>query len=76
MRRGTIRKIGKYSGSWSSFAQWIVRVDGKPERLRVVCASKLGYAGNMEWGHFMKNEKIYQMDFSKVYHLLVNKAER
>ena len=50
--------------------------DGKPERLRVVCASKLGYAGNMEWGHFMKNEKIYQMDFSKVYHLLVNKAER
>ena len=24
----------------------------------------------------MKNEKIYQMDFSKVYHLLVNKAER
>ncbi len=24
----------------------------------------------------MGNEKIYQMDFSKVYHLLVNKAER
>lgn len=24
----------------------------------------------------MENEKIYQMDFSKVYHLLVNKAER
>ena len=24
----------------------------------------------------MKNEKIYQMDFSKIYHLLVNKAER
>ncbi len=24
----------------------------------------------------MKNEKIYQMDFSKVYHLLVSKAER
>ena len=26
--------------------------------------------------YFMGNEKIYQMDFSKVYHLLVNKAER
>ena len=24
----------------------------------------------------MENEKIYQMDFSKVYYLLVNKAER
>ncbi len=24
----------------------------------------------------MGNEKIYQMDFSKVYHLLVNKVER
>ena len=24
----------------------------------------------------MKNEKIYQMDFSKIYHLLVSKAER
>lgn len=24
----------------------------------------------------MGNEKIYQMDYSKVYHLLVNKAER
>ena len=24
----------------------------------------------------MGNEKIYQMDFSKVYHLLVNKAEK
>ena len=24
----------------------------------------------------MENEKIYQMDFSKIYHLLVNKAER
>ena len=24
----------------------------------------------------MENEKIYQMNFSKVYHLLVNKAER
>ena len=24
----------------------------------------------------MANEKIYQMDFSKVYHLLVSKAER
>ena len=24
----------------------------------------------------MENEKIYQMDFSKVYHLLVSKAER
>lgn len=24
----------------------------------------------------MKNEKIYQMDFSKVYHLLVNKVEK
>ena len=26
--------------------------------------------------YFMGNEKIYEMDFSKVYHLLVNKAER
>ncbi len=26
--------------------------------------------------YFMENEKIYQMDFAKVYHLLVNKAER
>ena len=25
---------------------------------------------------FMGSEKIYEMDFSKVYHLLVNKAER
>ena len=24
----------------------------------------------------MGNEKIYQMDFSKVYHLLVKKAEK
>ncbi len=24
----------------------------------------------------MGSEKIYEMDFSKVYHLLVNKAER
>ena len=24
----------------------------------------------------MENEKVYQMDFSKVYHLLVNKAEK
>ncbi len=24
----------------------------------------------------MENEKIYQMDFAKIYHLLVNKAER
>lgn len=24
----------------------------------------------------MDNEKVYQMDFSRVYHLLVNKAER
>ncbi len=24
----------------------------------------------------MENEKVYQLDFSKVYHLLVNKAEK
>ena len=24
----------------------------------------------------MENEKLYQMDFSKVYHLLVSKAEK
>lgn len=24
----------------------------------------------------MENEKLYQMDFSKVYHLLVRKAEK
>lgn len=26
--------------------------------------------------YLMENEKVYQMDFSKVYHLLVNKAEK
>ena len=26
--------------------------------------------------YLMGNEKVYQMDFSKVYHLLVNKAEK
>lgn len=31
---------------------------------------------NGSWGNHMKNEKIYQMDFSKVYQMLVNKAEK
>jgi hypothetical protein len=26
--------------------------------------------------YLMENEKVYQMDFSKVYHLLVSKAEK
>lgn len=59
------------------------RYKQKAECLQVVCASKLGYAGEAGlpeiWSrgvHFMGNEKIYEMDFSKVYHLLVNKAER
>ena len=32
---------------------------------------------NMNHGvYLMGNEKVYQMDFSKVYHLLVSKAEK
>lgn len=29
-----------------------------------------------EMGTFMDNEKVYQMDFAKIYQLLVNKATK
>ena len=44
-------------------------------RLKEYKASK-GTIRRIGGMYFMGNEKIYQMDFSKVYHLLVSKAEK
>lgn len=68
--------------NWHNFAFVSILLVRNAKRLWAVCASKLEYAGgraagNMEHEvYFTGKEKIYQMDFSKVYHLLINKAER
>lgn len=66
MGRGIIRKIWKVLKDAENRPIYYIFC-GKPEAVSEIWVRR---------GELMGNEKIYQMDFSKVYYLLVSKVEK